>query len=517
MNNSGRARRGLTRKDFLRTSGGVLAGAYLMGLAGCGQESGSDSGLIQLPNSGANLPEGDVTFRLADSGDTKAAFWEELAQAYQEAHSNITFEYDALPIARLEETIPLGIRNESAHDIFQYVGGITPARAAREGWTSPLDDIIPSFEEWKAAFPPNTFFEGIHIFDGKMYVFPPTSPRRIDSLLLYSRELMEDAGYDPSSQALTWDEYRDAARKITERGDGNTYGVVLEVAQPPRLEVWVHNLAYMAGGLSLPPPGLLINPRNGEYAYTSDEYLAAIELLLALKSDGSIFPGSSSLLAPEAWPRVPQGNAAMVTGGAWVFQQWEEDVPDFEFGVGSHPVPGNGDFIPLPYTPEGFDPLGVFSGSELKELAGDVLSYLGSPDGQRAWGSIAGVGTPPVMPDALEAVANKASPQGQRAAELYEQVVLAPAAQVRNPETEQVFLEMDVISPNFGETIQALFVGEMEDPRKAMQDLKDRSERELDRAIEAAKANGAEVSRDDWVFPNWDPRRDYIQEDYDAL
>ena len=39
----------------------------------------------------------------------------------------------------------------------------------------------------------------------------------------------------------------------------------------------------------------------------------------------------------------------------------------------------------------------------------------------------------------------------------------------------------------------------------------------LDRAIKAAQDNGAEVSRDDWVFPNWNPMEDYGLEMYDEL
>ena len=38
-----------------------------------------------------------------------------------------------------------------------------------------------------------------------------------------------------------------------------------------------------------------------------------------------------------------------------------------------------------------------------------------------------------------------------------------------------------------------------------------------ERAIKAARAKGANVSRDDFVFPNWDPTRDYANEDYAAL
>jgi len=55
------------------------------------------------------------------------------------------------------------------------------------------------------------------------------------------------------------------------------------------------------------------------------------------------------------------------------------------------------------------------------------------------------------------------------------------------------------------------------DPKKAMQDLKNRSDAELERAIKAAQAKGAKVTRDDWVFPNWDPMKYYTDADYAAL
>ncbi|MEJ7840088.1 MAG: hypothetical protein WKF81_14840 [Thermomicrobiales bacterium] len=49
-----------------------------------------------------------------------------------------------------------------------------------------------------------------------------------------------------------------------------------------------------------------------------------------------------------------------------------------------------------------------------------------------------------------------------------------------------------------------------------MQDLKDRSEVALDEAIVAAQAAGATVSREDYVFSNWDPTVDFTDADYTA-
>ncbi|MBA2278277.1 MAG: sugar ABC transporter substrate-binding protein, partial [Chloroflexia bacterium] len=62
-----------------------------------------------------------------------------------------------------------------------------------------------------------------------------------------------------------------------------------------------------------------------------------------------------------------------------------------------------------------------------------------------------------------------------------------------------------------------LVTGQLADPAAAMQDLQDRADAELERAIQAAADNGAQVSRDDWVFANWDPTRDYTDADYAAL
>ncbi|HXF63024.1 MAG TPA: hypothetical protein VNK95_15470 [Caldilineaceae bacterium] len=76
---------------------------------------------------------------------------------------------------------------------------------------------------------------------------------------------------------------------------------------------------------------------------------------------------------------------------------------------------------------------------------------------------------------------------------------------------------MRPLQPNFGTLLQGIFTGQVADPQAAMQDLQDRANAELDRAIEAAVAKGAQVSREDWIFPNWDPSTNYTEADYAAL
>jgi multiple sugar transport system substrate-binding protein len=78
-------------------------------------------------------------------------------------------------------------------------------------------------------------------------------------------------------------------------------------------------------------------------------------------------------------------------------------------------------------------------------------------------------------------------------------------------------MERRALSPNFGQVVQGLLTGQISDVKAAMEDLQARSDAELDRAIKAAQDKGAEVSRDDWVFPNWDPTVDYTEEMYADL
>jgi multiple sugar transport system substrate-binding protein len=524
LGNEQRTGRNLHRRDFLKASG-ALSGAVALGLTGCSSDSPeaapgptprptSGSGVIQLPDQ--TLPEGEATFRLIDSDDTKTPYWEALFAAYEEGYPNLAFEYDGLAWASIGEVLPLGISNGTAHDVFQLPGGMI-SRAVADGWVAPFDDVMPNFEEWKASYPEGVLAEGVQIFDGKTYALPLTSSQRTLVALHYNRELMEQAGYDPMAEPLTWDTYRDAARKITEQGDGETYGVVLEVAQPPRLVAYVSDMARMAGAVDIGGGWGFINTRTGEYNYTSGEYEEAINLILALQADGSIFPGSSSLIAPEAWPRVVTGAAGMVTGGPWVAKLWQTQNPEFDFGVGHHPIPGP-DHLPMSYVPQSLsDALWLYADSPNKEIAGAVLAYVGSLEGQMAWGEIVGLGSPAIYPEAREAAAQGFTPQGQKAVELGTEMVSQPNPIVRNPDVQTVVQEMVPPAPGLGELVQAIFVGEVTDVAGALQDLKDRSERALDEAIEAAQAQGAEVSRDDWIFPDWDAATDFTEQDYADL
>lgn len=497
----------------------VLAGGAGLGVAavtGCqgGFAPSGDSGTgddlqFAIPDAPPDFPTEDVTLRLIDSNDTKAPYWKGLFPAYEAKFENVTCSYDGLPWNRIDEIVPLGFRSGSAHDLIQLPGSIPLPQAVSEGWVAPFDDYIPDFDNWRKTVAPEVQTDGVQVFDGKLYSVAVAADRRYNCALHFHRQLVNDAGFDPQSEPFTWDTFREAARKITEQANGQAYGLILEIGQPGRLGLWINYLARIAGLRSV---GNILQP-SGEFDHASDEIVGAIELLKSIQADGSIFPGSNSLSAPECWPRVARGNAAMVGAGPWVTVQWESENPDFDFGVA--PAPGPADRLPVGYPVTGGDSFVLASTSKVKEVAGHLIDYVTSLDGQTNWGKIAGVGNPPQLAEAREASAAEYPERSKLCHELAQTMTASPSAVIANADVALVARREKPISPNFGEVIQQILVGEVDDVRKAMTDVRERAEKARDAAIaEAAKRDGSTATRQDWIYRNWDPTKDYTKQDY---
>ncbi|MBA2278551.1 MAG: extracellular solute-binding protein, partial [Chloroflexia bacterium] len=390
--------RQVSRRDALRLAGGA---GFAAALAGHQLTAAQDATPVTIPDSGASLPTGDVTFRaLVQGTGPRTPFYEAFFPAYQAARPNITVQVEELPEDQIQQVLPIGIQNGNAHDLFMLGGALSTAEAVSAGWVAPLDDVIPDFERWKSRFPPGVFLEGITVFDGKTYTFPLSSNQRYSTLLFFNQQLIEQAGIDLVAQPLSWEQFRNAARTLTGQGQGQYYGLVIGADGGGRFAEIATNLAVTAGaaaGTTISGP---MDWRTGEYVFTSDQMLAAIDLIVALHADGSVLPGGLSMTQRQAVARMPAGQAAMSLDGPWVIARWAEEAPDFQFGLGSQPIQPGGTFAPIGYEPGGANPHFIYAESQLKEVAGDIFAYWGSPEGQAAFQSIVGGTLRAILPEA---------------------------------------------------------------------------------------------------------------------
>jgi multiple sugar transport system substrate-binding protein len=474
-------------------------------------------GQITIPSTGAALPTDQVTFRWMDSGDLKALFERPVFDAFHQAHGNISIHYDGVPWDTIKQTVPLGIQNGSAPDVFAIPPTIPTAQAVRDGWVTPLEEVIPNFKDWQAAFPFGSFIPGVHIFNDKTYTFSLTSNKRLTVMLFYMPDRLQEAGYDPASKPLTWDEFRAAAKKLTDQGKGQAYGLLFGGKSASYVNGVLDILPRVAGARGS-SDGL--DWKTGEYDYTSPQYQAAIELLVALKSDGSMLPGSLSLTGPDARARFSQGHAGMILDGPWDIPAWPKQDPSFTFAVSSPPLQNAGQSFPITYAPVGDNQNWVYAKSKYKAIAGDIFSYMGSVEGQAQMTILSQGNLVSLIPEANQRAeqARTMDPVAVKANQIADQLMrIGPIVSARNPDSVQVAFELKPIHPDIGEITQGVLSGQVSDVKHALQTLNDNLNKELDRAIKAAQGKGAKVSRNDWVYPNWDPAKDYTEADYKQL
>ena len=500
---------------------GLLVGTAALGalsVAGTRPAFAKDTSFAIPREPIAPIPKG-ASLRWVDSGDNKARFYKAFMPQYAADRGNVSIVYDGLPWDQIGTVVPLGIRNGTAQDVFSLPLSVSGAYAVANGWVQPYDDFMPDIEAWKAGFPAGAFLEGLNVFGGKTYGLPYNSGRMSSAYTLYNAPMMKDAGYDPAARPLSWDDMRKAALKITQTGKGQRFGWIIGGSQVNRCAAVVRGLAQAsgaAGGGSGPWADL--DFRTGEYLYDSDAYVGAVELLLAMKKDGSVFPGVMGMNAPQARAFTAQGVAGMILQGPWCVPQWQIEAPAFDFGSARTPAmdPARGGAQIVDAVASVNNTMWLWKGSKNQQLAADLFHYLGTVQGQTDWVNVVGPGDPPILPAAVKAA--RISERARQVLQLGEDAVrVGPSPLVRNPDLVAAIAAYQPPTPGFAATVQGLYTGQLGDVKTAMARLKSGMNKSLDAALAAAKKSGSKVSRKDLLFANWDPSRDYTQADYDAL
>ena len=196
----------LSRRDFLKVGGAGLAGAALLGAAGCGGGQQQGGGPIEL-----------VFTASVDMTGTAAKLVEKFNEQNKGKYKVIYREGNADSDARFDQ-----LRTEmqaGAKNIDIILGDIIwTAQLAANGWISDLSDRFT--EEMRADFLPGSV-EAI-IYEGKPYGVPWFTDT---GLLYYRKDLLEQSGF--SGPPKTWDKLKEMALKA-KRDSGVQFGFVFQ-------------------------------------------------------------------------------------------------------------------------------------------------------------------------------------------------------------------------------------------------------------------------------------------------
>jgi ABC-type glycerol-3-phosphate transport system substrate-binding protein len=199
------------------------------------------------------------------------------------------------------------------------------AEFADLGMIEPLDERI--------AKEPKEFFANIPVtfhqkWRGKQYYLPIESGA---VALFYNTDLFKAAGI--AGPPKTWDEFAEAARKLT-NPDKRTFAVTGTLqAEPPT------NMTYEIYPLLLQAGAKIIDAGAGKAVFNSPEGVAAIEGYVdRINKDKVSVPGVLSNGEKEKRANFASGNVAMMFEGPWGIAIQKQLNPNLKYDIAPLPA-----------------------------------------------------------------------------------------------------------------------------------------------------------------------------------
>lgn len=495
----------------------ALGGA---GLLGCSVDTGSGSSGAPTASSKINFPsyptklETSGTVRWLDSGDLKSVFEKAVLTAFTAKNPKLKTDYQGTSWDTVQQVLSLGFRNNSAPDVFNLPPNIPSQTAIAQGWVRPLDDLLPDFDNWRKQWPQTGLIPGIHVFNGKVYTFPLNSSRRLDKMMFVDSANMKAAGYDdPIAQIKNWDDIHTALQKVVATGKSG-----LMIGQDA-LGSTVQGLATTLGWRGSLNGWAGMDMKTGKFIYDAPEVVEAFDFLQKLVKDKLVVPGFLTLLDADARTQFSTGKTGMMFVGPYSLPAWKQQAPNWKYAVGQLPSVDGSDYV-VPFAETGANNPWAYSKTKLPEAVGQILAYMGSDAGQKEM-VILSEGN-------LESLQEKANQEADRDADLDKNATFCnnlahkimhtcPQVELRNADVSQVRLVLKPVTPIWQDLMAGIFTGDLKNPKVQFAKYNSELEKALDTAIATAKKKGSSVTRDDFVFPNWNPEQDYTAADYKNL
>lgn len=327
----------------------IVSFIFLVGiLSGCSSNSkdaSSDGGEVKLT---MWYPEGD---------ESKA--YKEIVKSFNEKYDGkIEAEITFIPRGNkyaYEDKVSAAATSNTLPDLLA-LDGPNVANYADAGIIQPIDGLIEN---------ENDIVDSIikqGTFDGKLYTVGLTEST---VALFYNVKMLKDAGITPPDtleEAWTWDEFYEAAKKLTNKEKG-IYGVNWTLDYGEWIIYFTGPAVWSNGGSFIAEDG-----SKADGYINSPETVEALEFFQKFTKEGLVN------LQPTP-TEFEDGKAAMKLMGSW---QWAklQDYPETEWGITYYPRSPKGKQV----SPSGDWNWGISKDTKHKEEAAILLNYMMEKD-----------------------------------------------------------------------------------------------------------------------------------------
>ncbi len=265
--------------------------------------------------------EGGGSARLAYAlwNPDQAPIMEDLAKEFQKEHPDIEVSVQVTPFDQYFTKLQTAIGGGSGPDVF-WLNAPNMALYASNDAVLPLTERIKEDDVDLGAYPKSLV--EIYTREDELYALP----RDFDTIgLWYNKKLFDAAGVDYPTDDWTWDDVREAARKLTNEQKG-VYGV----AAPLDTQQGYYNTIAQAGGY-------VVSEDGTESGYDDPKTIEGLRFWPDLIQEG-VSPTHQQMTDTEPKQMFQSGKVAMFYGGSWQAVSFRND-PAIANSIDVAPLP----------------------------------------------------------------------------------------------------------------------------------------------------------------------------------
>ncbi|MBF0705484.1 sugar ABC transporter substrate-binding protein [Alkalihalobacillus hwajinpoensis] len=313
----------------------------------------------------------------------------DLSDKFEEENPDIKVKVQAIPWENAHDKLLTAVASQKGPDIVQLGTTWVPEFAD----AGALLDLSPYLEDYP-EFKPENYFEGAAdsmTFDDQVIGVPWYVETRV---LYYRTDLLKEAGFE--EPPATWDELKDAATKLSDRGD-DYYGLDIDMNDQitPFIFAWQN--------------GYEMDVENKDLNFDSPEFREAMKYYNSYFKEGL----SQTAEGVDIVQAFKDDKKPMFFSGPWMINILNDQAPDLE---------GKWDVAVMPEKETNTSSIGgsnfsIFHNSENVDEALKYLSYMNDVDTQLEWLDVSNT-----LPSRVEAWEDPALSDNEMYATLGEQL-----------------------------------------------------------------------------------------------
>lgn len=296
----------------------------MFGIAGCGNQGNEELvPSVESSDEKADSSDGEKTklvFLRAGTEEAKKNYWTKVIEAFEAENPDIDIEYQECPYGNDFETkLNTGFASGTAPDVINFTMASMGTRVPLGQYAS-LDEYV---EKWEGK---DDFLENalkLGTINDSLYGLAVFADPRV---LIYNKEMFEEAGLDPENPPTNWDELLEAQEKLIKK-DGDTVvqtGMGIPTSGS-NMHQWFSIFMEQNGVKNL------VDEDDNTVLINTPEAIEAAEFMQELKEMGVIqWDSTNSDQNPFS-----TGLAAMTFGSDQDFQTWNSGALNGKIAMAS--------------------------------------------------------------------------------------------------------------------------------------------------------------------------------------